>query len=84
MARTETAGARFKYGNDDFPILFDDGRVRVFKNPTNDIFVEDIRSGATMRISSDPRGRGGLPFVSYERGEPIQVNGTIGWRVSPY
>ncbi len=82
MARTATAKARHEHGNESFPIIYEDGRVRVFKNPTNEIFVKDIRSGATMRISSYPHSGGGLQFTTIGRVEPIQVNNSIGWRVS--
>ena len=78
MAQTAT-----RYKNSDFPILFQDGDVRVYKNPTNEIFVEDIRSGATMRINSYGHGEG-LQFTADGRVEPIQVNGMIGWRISPH
>ena len=77
----QTATAQFRYRNSDFPILFQDGDVRVFKNPSNEIFVEDIRSDATMRINSYGHGEG-LQFTAEGRVEPIQVNGMIGWRVS--
>jgi len=75
--------ARFKYDSKQFPILFEDGRVRVYKNPTNDIFVEDIRSGATIRINSYPHVDGGLQFTADGRVEPVLVNNMIGWRVGP-
>lgn len=68
--------------NKNFPILFEDGCVRVYKNPMNEVFVNDIRSGATMRISSYPHLGNGLQFTTDGWVEPIQVNGMIGWRVS--
>lgn len=80
MAQTATA-TRFKHGSESFPILFEDGRVRVYKNPTNEIFVEDIMSGVTMRINYSHDG--GLQFTADGRVEPIHINGMIGWRVSP-
>ena len=81
MAQTVTA-TKDRFGSDQFPVLFEDGRVRVYKNPTNEVFVEDIRSGATMRINSYGHGDG-IEFTANGRVEPIQVNGMIGWRVSP-
>ena len=80
MAQTATA-TKDRFGSDQFPVLFEDGRVRVYKNPTNEVFVEDIRSGATMRISSHGHGEG-LQFTVNGRVDPIQVNGMIGWHVS--
>ena len=71
---------KFQFGNEGFPVFFDDGRLRVYKNPTNEIFVEDCKTGATMRINS---GRNGLQFTTSEVVEPVQVPGMIGWRVGP-
>ncbi|MFH1404696.1 MAG: hypothetical protein ABIH21_01200 [Patescibacteria group bacterium] len=82
MAKQAQRKQRFKHGSENFPILFEDSRLRVYKNPDNEIFVEDIRSGATMRISSTSP-RGGLTFTTDGRVEPIQVNNLIGWHVSP-
>jgi len=83
MVQTATAEAKCKFGNEGFPILFEDGLLRVYKNPSNEIFVEDVRSGATMRISSYLYPKGGLRFTTDELVEPIQVNNMIGWRISP-
>ncbi len=75
---------KYKFEDMNFPVLFDDGLVRVYKNPSDEIFVEDVRSGATMRISSYGHGDGGLQFTTNGRVEPIiQVNNMIGWRVGP-
>lgn len=81
MARTEAA--RFEHGSESFPILHDNGRIRVYKNPCGEVFVKDIRSGATMRINSYGYGRGGLSFTTDGRVEPIRVTNTIGWLVEP-
>ena len=79
MAQT----GKSRFGNSgDFPILFEDGDKRVFKNPANEIFVEDVRSGVTMRINSHGHGEG-LQFTTIGRVEPVTVNGSIGWRVGP-
>ena len=86
MARKATPEAKLmREIKANFPILYDDGRVRVYKNPTNEIFVEDIRSRVTMRINSYscPDEDGGLQFTTVGRVEPVRVHGTIGWRVSP-
>jgi hypothetical protein len=74
---------KYQFGNESFPVLFDDGLVRVYKNPTNEIFVEDKETGATMRINRYPYGKKGLQFITAELVEPIQVNNTIGWRIGP-
>ena len=82
MAQTSAERVRFGPGSESSPILFKDGQIRVYRNPTREVFVEDIRSGATMRVSSYSHGDG-LQFTTDSRVEPIQVNGMIGWRVSP-
>ena len=74
---------KYRFGNEGFPILFDDGRMRVYKNPTNEIFVEDKESGSTMRVSQYLHGKKGLQFTTDELVEPIRVANTIGWRIGP-
>lgn len=71
---------KLNHTDPNFPILYEDERTRVFKNPTNEIFVEDIRSGAMMRFSPYP---GGLQFTTQGIVEPVQINNMIGWRVGP-
>lgn len=40
--------------DDDFPILFEDSRIKVYQNGSGEIFVENKRNKkATVRISSD-------------------------------
>lgn len=76
MAQT-SEGKRFP-----FPILFTDGYVRVYKNPTNEIFVECIRTHAKMRISAHAHPDGGLRFSTDGRVEPFPFNGGIGWKIT--
>lgn len=78
----DTKAKRFKYGDTMFPIHYEGSRMRVYTNHCGELFVEDTRSGATMRISPYHYGNGGLEFTTAGRVEPIQVNGMIGWRVS--
>ena len=53
---------KFKYGSENFPILFQDGRLQVYKNPSGEIFVEDMRDkGVEIRISL---GQDGLTVTS--------------------
>ena len=74
-----------KSGFTQLPTLYEDGHLRVYKNPTNEIFVEDKDTRATMRISSymRPGGDGGLQFTTDSLVEPIRVTNMIGWRVGP-
>jgi len=73
--------AEYERDNEQFPILFRDGKVKVYKNPTNEIFVEDVATGAQMRISSNGRGLGFTAFS--HRVQPTVVAGSIGYEVVP-
>ena len=77
------AETKYKIDGKNFPILFEDGRVQVYKNPTNEIFVMDIQSGVTIRINSYLYSDGGLQFTTDGRVEPVRVANMIGWRVGP-
>lgn len=77
----QTTEQKFKHGSSNFPVLYESGVMCVFKNPSGEIFVEDMRTGATMRISPYLHTGGGLQFTTSELVEPIQVNNTIGWRI---
>lgn len=77
----QTAATKDRFGSDQFPILFEDGRVRVYKNQTNEVFVEDVQSGATMRINSYGHGEG-LQFTAVGDVRPTVINGIVGWHVS--
>ncbi|MEK7187904.1 MAG: hypothetical protein AAB691_03625 [Patescibacteria group bacterium] len=66
-----------------FPEIYNDGRIRVYRNPSREIFVEDVRSGTTIRISSYLGNGGGLQFTTDALVEPIRITNMIGWRVGP-
>jgi len=72
---------RTAWQSEQFPTLFNDGRVRVFNNPTKEIFVEDIATGVQIRIQSNGQG---LEFTTFGGGQvqPIVVTGSIGWKVT--
>lgn len=80
MAQTATA-ARFKHGSEQFPIHYEGRYMRVYTNPSGELFVEDARSGVSMRIN--PSHPGGLEFTTDGRVEPIRVTNMIGWHVGP-
>lgn len=73
---------RFKRDNEQFPILFERGNLQIYKNPTDEIFIEDLQTGASIRLNVDPRG--GLQFTTgaHELVEPERVSNMIGWRIS--
>ena len=79
MAQTATAATKDKFGGDQFPIHYERGHLRVYTNPSGELFVEDTRSGVSMRIN--PSHPSGLQFTTDGRVEPIRVTNTIGWRV---
>jgi hypothetical protein len=62
---------------------YNDGRVQVRANPNGNIFVEDIRSGVTIRIHPIPQHEGGLKFSTDSLVEPRPHNGGIAWEVTP-
>ena len=67
--------------SDQFPILFEGRGVRIYKNPCDEIFIENIETRIVMRLSAS---QGGLEFTAFNCGaivEPIVVANSIGWRV---
>lgn len=66
-----------------FPEIYDDGILRIHRNHCREIFVTDVRSGATIRLGSYPHAGGGLQFTTSARVEPIRITNMIGWRVGP-
>ncbi len=80
----QTGAAKKTPDNKDFPTLYEDGQLRVFKNPSGEVFVRDVRSGTTMCIHSHPYPDGGLVFTAEgSLVEPIKVTNTIGWLIGP-
>ncbi|HXF44292.1 MAG TPA: hypothetical protein VNK70_02395 [Candidatus Paceibacterota bacterium] len=79
MAQTATTATKNKFGSNQFPIHYEGGYLRVYTNPSGELFVEDTRSGVSMRIN--PSHPGGLQFTTDGRVEPIRVTNTIGWCV---
>lgn len=79
MAQTATAATKDRFGSDQFPIHYERGYLRVYTNPSGELFVEDTRSGVSMRIN--PSHPGGLEFTTDGRVEPIRVTNMIGWCV---
>ena len=82
--------------DDQFPEVFNNGKLRVYLNPREEVFVEDVRSGVTIRLNRFPHLTGGLQFttsadvdpiglqfVTDGRVEPIRVSNMVGWRVGP-
>lgn len=74
---------KYMRGNPQFPILFEGGGLRIFKNPRNEIFVQDVKSGTEIRLAPYPHLEGGLEFTTNSLVEPIQINGGIGWLIAP-
>jgi hypothetical protein len=79
----QTTEPKQRYGTEEFPVRIEKRGLRVFENPSGELFVEDIRSGTQMRMSSYPHGKGGIEFTTDQLVEPIRVTNTIGWRVGP-
>ena len=80
-SRTVKAETGHKHGNESFPIHYEGQSLRAYTNPSGELFVEDTRSGATIRINSYHLG--GLQFTTDGRVEPIRITNMIGWSVTP-
>lgn len=72
---------RYEHGSEDFPILYERDGVRIYKNPSDEIFIKDTESGVTMRFSRSHYPGGGLSFTTDGFVDPIRVTNMIGWRV---
>jgi len=81
MAQKATT-QKYMHGSESFPILYEDGKIRIYKNPTSEIFVEDKASKTTIRLSSYPHHAGGLQFTTDGLVEPIRTTNTIGWCIT--
>lgn len=79
MAQANKAKCEFE--DESFPLWYDRGNLRVYTNPSGELFVKDTRTGTTMRIN--PGRPGGLEFTTDARVEPVNINNMIGWRVTP-
>jgi len=67
--------------DEQFPVHFEHSNLRVYSNPSGEVFVEDKRTGVYLRVQSEREG--GLTFTTSGRMEPVPVNNMIGWRVEP-
>ena len=73
---------RFERNSENFPILYEGYGIRIFRNPCHEIFIEDVESGAAMRLNRSHYPGGGLMFTAaQDRVDPISINGMIGWRI---
>ncbi|OGF37029.1 hypothetical protein A2482_02550 [Candidatus Falkowbacteria bacterium RIFOXYC2_FULL_48_21] len=70
-----------RFNSEGFPIHYESGYLRVYTNPSGELFVEDVRSGVKMRLN--PARPDGLEFTTNGRVQPVVVTGTIGWWVTP-
>ena len=83
MAQIATAETKDRFGGDQFQIHYERGYLRVYTNPSGELFVEDTYSGVSMRINLFLSYPGGLQFTTDGRVEPIRVTNVIGWRIEP-
>lgn len=70
----------FKFDSEQFPILAEVRGVRIYKNPTDEIFIENIETGVTIRLKAS---RCGLEFTTDGLVQPIRVTNMIGWHIGP-
>ncbi len=64
-----------------FPVHYQDCNLKVYTNPSGEVFVEDVQTGVSLRISANRAE--GLHFTTGGRLEPILVTNMIGYRVEP-
>lgn len=75
---TQVAMLRYKFGNKQFPILYEGNGLRVYTNHCGELFVESTVSNAEMRINAC---RDGIEFTTDSDIVPTVINNTIGWCV---
>jgi len=65
--------------------IFDDGVIRIYQRPMGGkIFIEDVQSGAKIRICSYASPiPGGLQFATEDLVEPVSFGNRIAWRIGP-
>lgn len=71
---------KFMHGSVDFPILFQNYGMVVYKNPSGEIFVQNKVSKVQMRLTYVGRG---LVFTTEDLVEPTRVTNMIGWKITP-
>jgi len=72
---------QFKGNHRDFPIIYEDGKLRVYLGDAHEVFIEALETGATMRLNKSHYPGGGLEFTTSSRVEPICSHNMIGWRI---
>jgi len=68
--------------DEQFPIHYEDGEIRIYTNPSNEVFIEDKKSGVQMRLNSHYTGKGGLQFTTNALVEPFHAH-MLGWKLTP-
>lgn len=81
MTQRKSAKAKQKHGDEPYTNLYENGFMRVFKTPSGQVLVEDIRSGAEMRISQASPASG-LEFTTNGVVEPVRSKDLTRWRVT--
>ncbi len=74
-----TTALGYKRDSDQFPIFYEGRGVRIYKNPCDEVFIENIESGVIIRLNAIGDG---LVFTTDGRVEPTYDLRT-GWCVSP-
>ncbi|OGF25531.1 hypothetical protein A2331_01540 [Candidatus Falkowbacteria bacterium RIFOXYB2_FULL_34_18] len=69
--------------HEQFPVLFNNGKIKIYHNHCDEIFIENPKSGVHIRLDIHPYGKGGLEFTTHDRVEPIRVSNMIGWSIIP-
>lgn len=67
--------------NNQFPEIFNDGRLRIYRDSSQKICIEDVKSGVSMTLNAHPHG--GLEFRTDDCVETIKVFYATSWKIVP-
>ena len=74
---------KFRLGDNQFPIICEEGNIRIYKNPAGELFVEELLpNGGGVTLRFNPSSRCGLQFTTNELVEPEIVGSMIGWHIT--
>ncbi len=82
MAKPGKMKKRPPHDHEEFPVLFEDGHLRVFRNKRMDVIVENVNSGVKLCFLSGDHDDLGLKFLTGATLIPVRIEGKAGWRAT--
>jgi hypothetical protein len=67
--------------NEQFPVRFETNQVRIFTNPSNEIFIKHKDSQVQIRLSWND---GAFIFTTDSNVKPVITNGMIGYKIGRF